>query len=574
MYKLSDALARQFAGHEIITASLTSEAFERIGSRVPDLVIFPLSLFPTERDALVARLQEWSAAQPGGASPLSLPSASAPGAPQWFYWFRSHDARAIVSGSPAKTDEAAPPPCEEPLPPADVRPAAPAAPPLAAMHAVETPAPPQPAPAITREPIVEPSASVVESTEPILETKSDPAPLPSATPPIEPVASPVADVMPVPPAPKRRTPKPPRPSRLPAIGRAARHGMTRLRTSAITAARRTWALALAIAARVAAVLAASGRGVWRVLHTLLLALSRGTRAAARAGSAMARAAWAAMKRLGPRIAALAGRLRLSPAARRIAVRTAGAGLAAAAALVVAVLIVRQVGAVTTAMAERRAAAPKAEEHPVAPPAATTGRLTVRSQPSGVPVILDGQNRGVTPLLVENLKPGEHTVLLEQDGGIVQQPVRIKANEMATLDVPLFTGWVALFAPFEVQITDGGRLVTLDEQNHALLAAGAHNLQIVNKTLGFRTTQHVVIRSGEVTAASIVPPTTPATMTSTPAAEVWIDGTRVGETPIEGLGVAIGTREIVFRNAELGERHVTTTVTTRPFRLDMDFSKSQ
>jgi hypothetical protein len=59
----------------------------------------------------------------------------------------------------------------------------------------------------------------------------------------------------------------------------------------------------------------------------------------------------------------------------------------------------------------------------------------------------------------------------------------------------------------------------------------------------------------------------------PWAEVWIDGERVGDTPIGNLQAKIGTREIVFKHPELGERRTTATVTLKePVRISMDLRK--
>ena len=56
-------------------------------------------------------------------------------------------------------------------------------------------------------------------------------------------------------------------------------------------------------------------------------------------------------------------------------------------------------------------------------------------------------------------------------------------------------------------------------------------------------------------------------------EVWIDGERVGETPIGNVAVPIGPHEVVFRHPELGEQVVRTTVTlAAPARLSVDLRK--
>jgi hypothetical protein len=61
------------------------------------------------------------------------------------------------------------------------------------------------------------------------------------------------------------------------------------------------------------------------------------------------------------------------------------------------------------------------------------------------------------------------------------------------------------------------------------------------------------------------------LNATPWAEVWIDGRRVGETPIGNLPIAIGPHEVVFRRPELGEKAISTIVKAGvPNRLSADF----
>ena len=59
----------------------------------------------------------------------------------------------------------------------------------------------------------------------------------------------------------------------------------------------------------------------------------------------------------------------------------------------------------------------------------------------------------------------------------------------------------------------------------------------------------------------------------PWADVWIDGERIGETPIGNLQLAIGPHEILFRHPELGEQKYATTVTlSAPARVSVDLRK--
>ena len=58
-----------------------------------------------------------------------------------------------------------------------------------------------------------------------------------------------------------------------------------------------------------------------------------------------------------------------------------------------------------------------------------------------------------------------------------------------------------------------------------------------------------------------------TVMATEAAEVGLDGARVGETPLTALPVDLGTHEVVLRRAEGAERRFTVTVRVQPLTLD-------
>ena len=65
--------------------------------------------------------------------------------------------------------------------------------------------------------------------------------------------------------------------------------------------------------------------------------------------------------------------------------------------------------------------------------------------------MDGRERGVTPLMLNDLSSGRHAVTLESAGGTVQRSVDVKAGQTATLEASIYPGWLALFAPIELEI---------------------------------------------------------------------------------------------------------------------------
>ena len=68
--------------------------------------------------------------------------------------------------------------------------------------------------------------------------------------------------------------------------------------------------------------------------------------------------------------------------------------------------------------------------------ATLGQMQVRTEPAGARVSVDGVPRGTSPVIVGELSPGEHAVVLEGDLGSVKQTVTIEAGTTASLLVPL------------------------------------------------------------------------------------------------------------------------------------------
>jgi hypothetical protein len=193
------------------------------------------------------------------------------------------------------------------------------------------------------------------------------------------------------------------------------------------------------------------------------------------------------------------------------------------------------------------------------PVVATGSLTVTSEPPGARVTIDGTRAGQTPVTLSDLAVGRHTVVLESSAGSVASTVRIREGQTARLDVPIFSGWLAVFAPVELQVLEGGRLLGTTTESRIMVAPGTHRIELVSELFGYRAIETVEVKPGEVKALSYEPKGA-VNFNAVPWAEVFVDGERVGETPLANILVTIGTREVVFRHPELGEHRRTVTVT--------------
>jgi hypothetical protein len=122
----------------------------------------------------------------------------------------------------------------------------------------------------------------------------------------------------------------------------------------------------------------------------------------------------------------------------------------------------------------------------------------------------------------------------------------------------------------VQVREGGSLIGTSDADRMMMAAGRHELEISNELLGYKTTRVVQVPAGKVAELAVTLPSGTVNLNASPWAEVWIDGQRVGETPIGNLSVPIGPHEVVFRNPQLGEkRHAISVSLAAPVRLSVD-----
>jgi hypothetical protein len=216
--------------------------------------------------------------------------------------------------------------------------------------------------------------------------------------------------------------------------------------------------------------------------------------------------------------------------------------------------------------------------PGAAAAALVGKLTVTTDPPAARVQIDGRARGTSPLLVEDLDAGEHTVAVAGDAGSVERRVRIEAGATASVVFSLpkqltsATGWLTVSGPFEVRVFENNDLVGLSGSK-IMLPAGRHDLRIVNADLGYEQTSHVEVTAGKVAAFRVDPPKVTINANARPWADLIIDGVEVGQTPLANLQLTVGPHEIVFRHPQLGNRRQTLVVTTRgPNRVSVDLTK--
>ena len=207
------------------------------------------------------------------------------------------------------------------------------------------------------------------------------------------------------------------------------------------------------------------------------------------------------------------------------------------------------------------------------PELATGQLRLDSTPSGAHVTLNGDPVGVTPVTVDTLPPGSYVVRFASPSGAIERTVEVAAGQTATLSEAIYAGWVAFFAPVQLTILQNGHPVGSTEDGRIMVPPGRHTFELVGERYGFRQTVTLQVDPGEVVARTIDPPPGRLSVRAEPWADVSIDGTPVGRTPLDDISIAIGTRSVLFSHPEHGEkRAVLTVVTDQPHDLHMDMTR--
>lgn len=216
---------------------------------------------------------------------------------------------------------------------------------------------------------------------------------------------------------------------------------------------------------------------------------------------------------------------------------------------------------------------------VAPPA-QGGKLEINSDPSGASVRIDGVLRGVTPLVVSDVPPGQHKITVTGQDSVVNRTVNVTSGATSTVVVSATPtratssgGWLIIDAPIEMEISEGGRLLGTSRSDRLMLPVGSHVIDIANPSLEFVGRRTVEIAAGKTVNVPVALPFGRLSANAIPWADVFIDGKAFGTTPLGDLSLAIGTHEVVFRHPQLGERRQTVTVKAQaPARVGVDLRK--
>ena len=209
-----------------------------------------------------------------------------------------------------------------------------------------------------------------------------------------------------------------------------------------------------------------------------------------------------------------------------------------------------------------------------PPAPAAGTLQITTTPDGAAVYVDGGTKGMSPVTLSGLAAGSHTVRLTKAGYTdYQATVTVTGGQTTPLNVKMVAGTgptsttTSTVVPtgtgsISVSSTPSGASVNLDGWDKGMtpvtleqVKAGSHTLTL-KKAGYYDATQTVLVSGGAVAQVAITlvpqgqPPSGAGTGTLTirsapEGASVYLDGEKLGTTPLTVPGVKAGAHRVLL-----------------------------
>jgi hypothetical protein len=209
---------------------------------------------------------------------------------------------------------------------------------------------------------------------------------------------------------------------------------------------------------------------------------------------------------------------------------------------------------------------------ILPEAGQRGGFRITTYPSPGRITIDGKYRGDAPLKITDLAPGMHTLAVETTLGLQEQDVVVQAGSVRALAVPT-ASWVKVTAPFDLEVREDARILGHTSSGPVLVRPGRHNLEFANKELGLKLRQFIDAAPGQVLTVPLELPTGMMNVYADLTAEVFVDGKRVGETPLSSLQLSLGPHDVVLNHPRYGDVRYSVRVTlAAPVHLRVTFRK--
>jgi len=197
---------------------------------------------------------------------------------------------------------------------------------------------------------------------------------------------------------------------------------------------------------------------------------------------------------------------------------------------------------------------------VVPKLTLTGEIRISSTPSGAKVSLNGNYMGRdTPSLLSGLAPGTYTVNLEKEGYKAwEKEVVVRASETSDLpevELQMAFGKLNLSSSPWADVYHAGKKLGTTPLAEIRFQEGTHRLVLRNPLLNIEKTITVKIvadKNEKMSIDMMEGIRGQLKINVRPWADVYIDGKRMGSTPLKPLELTVGEHTVLVKNEKLAE----------------------
>ncbi|HET9267140.1 MAG TPA: hypothetical protein VFO31_03210, partial [Vicinamibacterales bacterium] len=113
--------------------------------------------------------------------------------------------------------------------------------------------------------------------------------------------------------------------------------------------------------------------------------------------------------------------------------------------------------------------------------------------------------------------------------------------------------LTVFSRIPLDVYFEGRRIGTTDDGQLLVPAGAHKFELVSRRYGYRGDLTLSLQAGQIVTHTVSLPSGVLRVRGAAGTEVWVEGEHMGALPLGDVSVPIGTREVVFRHPQQGER---------------------
>ena len=147
---------------------------------------------------------------------------------------------------------------------------------------------------------------------------------------------------------------------------------------------------------------------------------------------------------------------------------------------------------------------------------------------------------------------------------------------STIDEAIFSGFVTVYSPFEVTVSENGKVLQgrRPPPDHAAGLARTSSAWS-NRALGYDVVRQVDVKPGDATNLQLTPDPSPLTVTAIGRRlRSGSTAPALGETPMNATPVPLGVHEIVVKRAAGGERRFNVTIGAQALHAERRFLGSR